>query len=88
MKGYGDGDGKCMQSQSLSSGSSFDASACSTTCQNQEFCWDTDGTIKLNDGKYDKCIVAGSSMSAAGPYQKRALTLELCAGIDAKYKKW
>ena len=27
-------------------------------------------------------------MSAAGPYQKRTLILELCAGIADKYKKW
>ena len=77
-----------MQAQSLNVGALFDAGKCSSTCDLQQFCHYGDGTIRLNDGTHDKCMVGGSSMDRAGPYQRRDLTLDLCDGVDDKYKKW
>merc|ERR1719198_424401 len=66
VKGYGDATGRCLQAKTPSTVGEFDAGTCSTTCGLQSFCFNSDGTISLNDGNTNKCVVAGTTIDSMG----------------------
>lgn len=90
VKGYGDGKGRCLQATGSAFASTIDAGTCNTECGLQAFCWHTDGRVKLDDGKFNTCLTAASTMVAGkgGVWQKRKLTLEDCTKTDIKYQAW
>lgn len=93
--GYTDAAGRCLQAKSAAAGSGFDAGVCNTACGLQSFCFNSDGTITLNNGNSDLCIVAGTDMSKSSTtcstcnnYQSRSLLLADCASTANAYKQW
>ena len=90
IQAYGDGAGRCLRPETGTVGSEFTTAVCDLSDSLQDICWMADGTLRLNDGSLDKCLVSndGSNSSANGGYFARGLTLEDCdSNIDA-HKLW
>ncbi len=74
----GDGTGRCLQAQTLTTGAGIDAAKCDGS-GGQRFWWDKDGAVKLDDGKFDLCLTASTTIRPANKFWARNLKLGSCA---------
>ena len=86
IKGVGVGEGRCVQMKKAEAGSGLDAADCDKSEPLQKFTYCTDGTLRSQEG--DLCLVAGPTISEAGPWSKRDLTLEKCSSTTALLRQW
>ena len=80
-------EGYCMQALVATGKSEFALLECSDHPR-QKFTYnEADQTLRLDEDQ-DSCVVVVSETVPAGPWVKRALTLQTCDEADASLKQW
>lgn len=80
-------EGYCMQVLVANQASEFALLECSDHPRQQFVYNDADQTLRLNEDQAS-CVAVVDETAAAGPWVKRALTLQVCDETDASLKQW
>lgn len=80
-------EGYCMQVLIASGKAEFALLECSDHPRQKFIYNEVDQTLRLNESK-DSCVAVSSETVPAGPWVKRALTLQPCDEIGAPLKQW
>ena len=80
-------EGFCMQVLIATTTSQFALLECSDHPRQQFVYNEADQTFRLNEDQ-DSCIAVADETVEAGPWFKRALTLQACDETDASLKQW
>ena len=71
--------------RSTKDGAGVDAPTCDDSEPLQEFAYCTDGTLRPSE---DLCLVAGTTMSSGGPWDKRDLFITNCSSMNEALRRW
>ncbi|MEP3636340.1 MAG: RICIN domain-containing protein [Paracoccaceae bacterium] len=80
-------EGYCMQVLIANNASAFALLECSDHPRQQFVYNDADQTLRLNEDQ-NSCVAVVDETEEAGPWVKRALTLQVCDETDASLKQW
>ncbi|MEP3845996.1 MAG: RICIN domain-containing protein [Paracoccaceae bacterium] len=80
-------EGYCMQVLIANNASAFALLECSDHPRQQFVYNDADQTLRLNEDQ-NSCVAVVNETEEAGPWVKRALTLQVCDETDASLKQW
>ncbi len=80
-------EGYCMQILIAKGKSEFALLECSDHPRQKFIYNESDQTLRLNEDE-KSCVAVSSETVPAGPWVKRALTLQTCDEVDASLKQW